>query len=130
MFFAIVFFKQKTAYEMRISDWSSDVCSSDLRRLRVDQVVRHDGRHVDGRHALLDRTLHAQQADAIRDLQQLADRTHAAVAEVVDIVDLALAVLPVHQLLDHSEDVLAAQRRRSAEHTSELPSPMPSSHAL
>src|SRR3546814_4231916 len=30
MFF-FVFFKQKTAYEMRISDWSSDVCSSDLR---------------------------------------------------------------------------------------------------
>src|SRR3546814_3568062 len=27
------FFKQKTAYEMRISDWSSDVCSSDLMRL-------------------------------------------------------------------------------------------------
>src|SRR3546814_11576872 len=26
----ILFFKQKTAYEMRISDWSSDVCSSDL----------------------------------------------------------------------------------------------------
>src|SRR3546814_9661262 len=26
------FFKQKTAYEMRISDWSSDVCSSDLSR--------------------------------------------------------------------------------------------------
>src|SRR3546814_5654705 len=29
-FFIIFFFKQKTAYEMRISDWSSDVCSSDL----------------------------------------------------------------------------------------------------
>src|SRR3546814_9769770 len=27
------FFKQKTAYEMRISDWSSDVCSSDLARI-------------------------------------------------------------------------------------------------
>src|SRR3546814_5031439 len=27
---SVVFFKQKTAYEMRISDWSSDVCSSDL----------------------------------------------------------------------------------------------------
>src|SRR3546814_3021673 len=27
----VCFFKQKTAYEMRISDWSSDVCSSDLR---------------------------------------------------------------------------------------------------
>src|SRR3546814_2459256 len=29
----VFFFKQKTAYEMRISDWSSDVCSSDLRAL-------------------------------------------------------------------------------------------------
>src|SRR3546814_5217393 len=28
------FFKQKTAYEMRISDWSSDVCSSDLTDLK------------------------------------------------------------------------------------------------
>src|SRR3546814_3830829 len=28
--FRFVFFKQKTAYDMRISDWSSDVCSSDL----------------------------------------------------------------------------------------------------
>src|SRR3546814_7965643 len=28
----VLFFKQKTAYEMRISDWSSDVCSSDLER--------------------------------------------------------------------------------------------------
>src|SRR3546814_5862763 len=32
MFF--FFFKQKTAYEMRISDWSSDVCSSDLAAIR------------------------------------------------------------------------------------------------
>src|SRR3546814_6201417 len=33
----VFFFKQKTAYEMRISDWSSDVCSSDLaRRHRAD----------------------------------------------------------------------------------------------
>src|SRR3546814_4158683 len=30
MWFCFFFFKQKTAYEMRISDWSSDVCSSDL----------------------------------------------------------------------------------------------------
>src|SRR3546814_1667999 len=30
MCFLFFFFKQKTAYEMRISDWSSDVCSSDL----------------------------------------------------------------------------------------------------
>src|SRR3546814_8447028 len=30
LFLYFFFFKQKTAYEMRISDWSSDVCSSDL----------------------------------------------------------------------------------------------------
>src|SRR3546814_3819145 len=35
MFLYFFFFKQKTAYEMRISDWSSDVCSSDLQRLVV-----------------------------------------------------------------------------------------------
>src|SRR3546814_7874349 len=35
MFF-FFFFKQKTAYEMRISDWSSDVCSSDL--IGVDEI--------------------------------------------------------------------------------------------
>src|SRR3546814_7441318 len=35
------FFKQKTAYEMRISDWSSDVCSSDLcRTARCRQPLR------------------------------------------------------------------------------------------
>src|SRR3546814_9281998 len=32
----VFFFKQKTAYDMRISDWSSDVCSSDLRDTRGD----------------------------------------------------------------------------------------------
>src|SRR3546814_10837886 len=31
----VFFFKQKTAYEMRISDWSSDVCSSDLQKLNA-----------------------------------------------------------------------------------------------
>src|SRR3546814_9224918 len=33
----IFFFKQKTAYEMRISDWSSDVCSSDLSDFQINQ---------------------------------------------------------------------------------------------
>src|SRR3546814_6601550 len=32
----VFFFKQKTAYEMRISDWSSDVCSSDLPLISVN----------------------------------------------------------------------------------------------
>src|SRR3546814_7118895 len=34
------FFKQKTAYEMRISDWSSDVCSSDLFVLETSRCQR------------------------------------------------------------------------------------------
>src|SRR3546814_6880424 len=39
-----LFFKQKTAYEMRISDWSSDVCSSDLLEFRDDagHALQHD----------------------------------------------------------------------------------------
>src|SRR3546814_6194678 len=37
-------FKQKTAYEMRISDWSSDVCSSDLQHRQAGlEVARRDG---------------------------------------------------------------------------------------
>src|SRR3546814_1472927 len=39
----VFFFKQKTAYEMRISDWSSDVCSSDLIGLNVTQRVQPTG---------------------------------------------------------------------------------------
>src|SRR3546814_1934858 len=34
--YSFFFFKQKTAYEMRISDWSSDVCSSDLIKLDLE----------------------------------------------------------------------------------------------
>src|SRR3546814_3868581 len=42
MLMSFFFFKQKTAYEMRISDWSSDVCSSDL--------VGGDGVEIHGAH--------------------------------------------------------------------------------
>src|SRR3546814_1928243 len=48
----IFFFKQQTAYEMRISDWSSDVCSSDLdrqaRRGTKQQPSDHRQRHCRG----------------------------------------------------------------------------------
>src|SRR3546814_3431328 len=53
--FMFFFFNQKTAYEMRISDWSSDVCSSDLRagerRAKVGVMAGK------GAHRLLDRVL-------------------------------------------------------------------------
>src|SRR3546814_2241104 len=38
------FFKQKTAYDMRISDWSSDVCSSDLAGVEAVVVYDHHGK--------------------------------------------------------------------------------------
>src|SRR3546814_1045555 len=38
VFSCFFFFKQKTAYEMRISDWSSDVCSSDLNGITKNWV--------------------------------------------------------------------------------------------
>src|SRR3546814_17870985 len=41
------FFKQKTAYEMRISDWSSDVCSSDLVPLH-QRLVERDALQLPG----------------------------------------------------------------------------------
>src|SRR3546814_2198529 len=55
MFF---FFKQKTAYEMRISDWSSDVCSSDLvdggnRDHPADPLVSPPRHHLSARLARL-----------------------------------------------------------------------------
>src|SRR3546814_2428841 len=40
MYFVFVFFKQKTAYDMRISDWSSDVCSSDLNKAQRSEDLR------------------------------------------------------------------------------------------
>src|SRR3546814_8602084 len=40
--YCFCFFKQKTAYEMRISDWSSDVCSSDLDKNRLLVTVYHN----------------------------------------------------------------------------------------
>src|SRR3546814_2961784 len=42
-FLLVFFFKQKTAYEMRISDWSSDVCSSDLRQCRAPHATELRG---------------------------------------------------------------------------------------
>src|SRR3546814_8682673 len=50
--FVFFFFKQKTAYEMRISDWSSDVCSSDLRAIgAIGRGEAHILDHLLGRSA-------------------------------------------------------------------------------
>src|SRR3546814_2121727 len=74
MFF--FFFKQKTAYEMRISDWSSDVCSSDLRVLDVD-------RRAAAKDAL------AQRGDHLGALDHLADG-QATLGTAIDLGDDAI----------------------------------------
>src|SRR3546814_10053927 len=60
------FFKQKTAYEMRISDWSSDVCSSDL----VDGLLRY----TCGEHAFVEGQLDAGQPVSQADSRLLSGR--------------------------------------------------------
>src|SRR3546814_17883862 len=85
----IFFFKQKTAYEMRISDWSSDVCSSDL--VRADGLFpRFDRRNLSTvfRHAdRLDRVLGVAGADAharaVRDFSQSARTRRPTQGELV-----------------------------------------------
>ncbi len=58
--------------------------------------------------ALLHGALHAHEADAERVLRHLADAAHAAVAEVVDVVDRAAAVLELDQVPNRLQDVPAA----------------------
>ena len=79
------------------------------RGLGVDQVVRHHGVDIDAAHPLPDGALHAQQAEAILVLHQLADGTHTAVAEVVDVVDLAAAVLQLAHDLHGAQHVFLAE---------------------
>src|SRR3546814_3171657 len=66
MFF---FFKQKTAYEIRIMDWSSDVCSSDLpRRLQVQRqgIALHHQPQSAERRRRIDREISDARADTAR----------------------------------------------------------------
>src|SRR3546814_6487008 len=70
----VFFFKQKTAYEMRISDWSSDVCSSDL-------MVRCARRE----RALMDPGLDRFEVGRGKDAVELGDR--AAAVEAVPGID-------------------------------------------
>src|SRR3546814_3348851 len=58
------FFKQKTAYEMRISDWSSDVCSSDLLLFRLTtECIRVRSNETRAHESLSSLTLHVVGTD-------------------------------------------------------------------
>src|SRR3546814_3280479 len=97
----VVFFKQKTAYEMRISDWSSDVCSSDLSAKRLQDA---------GATALM---------IAANSMHKLAEEVGAAIS------------IPLLHIVDETGEKMRADGvRRSEEHTSELQSLMRISYAV
>ena len=71
--------------------------------------MRHDRINIHRAHAFLDRAFHAQQADAILIFHQFANRTNAAVAEVVNIVNLPAPILQVEQYAQRRHNILLAQ---------------------
>src|SRR3546814_4887923 len=128
----VFFFKQKTSCEMRISDWSSDVCSSDLvvERLEPGEIAEWITAAID---------LHAQLALAM--LRQCLEARHQA--EIIENpqrrrmhgiatkIAQEVAVLFEHQGLDAGACEQQAQNHpRSEEHTSELQSLMRNSYAV
>src|SRR3546814_4925327 len=111
MFF--FFFKQKTAYEMRISDWSSDVCSSDLRTDDLRPVPRHRPGQGGGRRHHAGACALCRRARAARDVHRRPARV------------LAQGRGRREESLPHRAEAV-----RSEEHTSELQSLMRISYAV
>ena len=82
-------------------------------RLGVHEVVRHGGGHfLVHRHLFLDGALHADEADAELVLEEFADRAHAAVAEVIDVVERADVLAQLHQVADGRDEVGGVERAR------------------
>src|SRR3546814_2268426 len=125
MFF---FFNQKTAYEMRISDWSSDVCSSDL----LDAFAPHSKKiHVDIDRSSVNKNVRV-------DLPVIADVGHA-LADMIRVWKERRHPRPDlgewWRRIDgwratRSLDFPETDPARSEEHTSELQSLMRSSYAV
>src|SRR3546814_6717399 len=88
LLFLFFFFKQKTAYEMRISDWSSDVCSSDLVGMRVDR------RGVGVEEA-------AERIGGVELLQGLAEVGVALVERLADTVGVLAGQLQAQPVVAH-----------------------------
>src|SRR5436190_2882552 len=100
----------RLVHELRELGGPEELLDHGRHRLVVDELLRHQRLDVLETHALLDGALHAHETDAVLVLDQLADGAHAAVAQVVDVVDLAVAVLELDEVADDLQDVLAAQR--------------------
>src|SRR3546814_8026329 len=121
---SVVFFKQKTAYEMRISDWSSDVCSSDLKKKAVALTARAQPaqEHRGCDFARLDRDGDLQEVLPVGLDQRPVDRA------MKERIDMRISCLLVGA--EKIEVLPVANPGRSEEHTSELQSLMRISYAV
>src|SRR3546814_5811480 len=103
-------FKQKSAYELRISDWSSDVCSSDLLRLRGRQIMMEVERIVFGNRKFVSEPLAGVIDDRVEALQlafplalDLPDEGCSGSSEIVDqenMFELLILGVALNDLLD------------------------------
>src|SRR3546814_2326546 len=132
LYIVFFFFKQKTAYELRISDWSSDVCSSDLADEPVDQL-RPPRRRWLGRRELC---AGAQETDrdagaAVRGLSEIAAPATARYRTTPRNNSLPDAPAGMGFSKDQRMWVTSlCCAGRSEEHTSELQSLMRISYAV
>src|SRR3546814_7303358 len=123
----VFFFKQKTAYEMRISDWSSDVCSSDLL-----EAEREDYRAIAVRRVRLGLLLsEIGQANDVQISQQEMSRLIAQAAQQYRPEDQKRFFEYVQQNAMAQAQIRAPlYEERSEEHTSELKSLMRITYAV
>src|SRR3546814_9623811 len=128
MFF---FFKQKTAYEMRISDWSSDVCSSDLLAEAPDQP---GGKRIGERPVRRDREQRGSGAIShARSRLRSPESPRGRRYRTTTPDGRGRTRAPPRSRgprTDWSKTAPRAHRPRSEEHTSELPSLMRISYAV
>src|SRR3546814_5127706 len=124
--FVFVFFKQKTAYEMRISDWSSDVCSFDpperRRLVGIDIGIAPDHVRCKAARCLIVGQIVRQHADGREAVGELEADHRIAQLPLADLLDIVLR--PVRAASGATEAGHAAAADRSEEHTSELQSLM------
>src|SRR3546814_5833685 len=113
------FFKQKTAYEMRISDWSSDVCSSDLIGAHAVEAARQRAQ------VLVDAFRTDRCAGIERCFARLAEWCIGHAGD-----PRGRRIRQRHRPADRPPPVRAGQCQRSEEHTSELQSLMRISYAV
>src|SRR3546814_4899182 len=116
----LVLFKQKTAYEMRISDWSSDVCSSDL--VSVLWMTTFGGTAID------QATLQGLSGvkDAVLELKLFAMLEGLPLKEITSLLGIVLVIVFFITSSDSGSLVIdtITAGGRSEEHTSELQSLM------